>query len=594
MGIGIALAIAGLVVAQGGFYNLPTSLFGIIVCIIAGATSLQRKHRNGSVSWVPLLFFLLACAYLVSAASNGLTLTTLSETGTWFGVAGMALLAGSQSFDQRERTIALLAWIGVASAVLGALVFLGVVPFPGGMKDNRLQFFFQYANAAGIWFAAIAALCILSLNHKLRSLAPLPLVALLLTQSGGAILVSLLAFAIGAICWCRKRQYARLMLAVSQVVLAMAVFACLCLVQGPLGLLILVVAVGLSLAFVPIEKRFASYRHQKAVALSVFGIAFAVAAATLAFFPDRIYAASTSFIERMYHIADGIAMWAGNPLLGVGPDNWQYLYPYSQTAQYHTSVVHSSYVQVALDSGFIGLALLLSAMAIGVKGLVGSGKSSSNISAVVAALMIAVHSLIDFDLQFGAIAFFLAFLLSTPRGSALPLKNLWLGLACLTLGTSVCLVGVLAETSKAGLSLANAMNNYQKAQELFEGNSFARDDVFSQTEYLVASYGLEDYERVEAFLNRFGVSSDQQAIYIAASLYESGKSERADEILIVQMETQPHNDEFFRNVRTMVDTYGLNDAFKDRYNAAVSNANGLAAAGSKWLPTQEILDTYIY
>ena len=590
----VVTLIALLGVLQGGFGNLVTCLCGVIVCIVGGIGALRSKRRNDRILLLPLLFFALACCYMASAIANGLTLTTLSETGVWFGVAGMALLAGGQTLDQRTRTISLIAWAGLASSVLGTFVFLGILPFPGGMNDGRLQFFFQYANTAGIWFAAASALCFLSSSERLRSFASLPLAALLLTQSGGAILVFLIGFAVAAVCWCRANRYTRLTLSVCQALLALIIFAGLNLEHGLLGLALVAAAIGFSFAIPQLEKLLTGIRRQRPAAASVLAIAVIAAVATLALFPDRVHAAAASLIERLYHIADGIAMYASSPLLGVGPDNWQYLYPYIQTAQYHTTVVHSSYVQVALDSGAVGFVLLACAIAIGVKHLLRPGRTNSDVAASAAALLVAAHALIDFDLQFGAIAFFLAFLLSAPQGPSVPSKSLWLGLACLVLGAPACSAGALAEASKIGLSLANATGDYREAQGMFEQNPFAQSDVAAQTEYLAASYSLGDSSQIEAFLERFGVSSDRQAMYVAASLYESGETQRAGEVLIEQLEVQPYNDEFFRSVKTMIEIYGLDDALKDRYNAAVANASGLAASSSNWLPEQEVLDTYAY
>lgn len=580
-------------VIQGGFSNFVTCLFGVVVCAVAGLGALRRKRRKDRVLLVPVLFFGVACCCLLGALANGLTLTTLSETGAWFGVAGMAALAGSQAPEQRERTVTLLSWTGIASAVLGMFVFFGILPFPGGMNDGRLQFFFQYANAAGIWFAAIAALCLLSSNGWLRAFATMPLLALLLTQSGGAILVSLAACFVGAVRWCRTRQFARLMLSTCQAIAALAMFVCAQLMQGAIGLVLLAAAIGFCFAFRLADKRFPDFRHQKPAALVSIGITALASAVTLAFFPNRVWTAVASLIERLYHIADGVALWTGSPLLGIGPDNWQYLYPYSQTAQYHTTVVHSSYVQAALDSGLVGLAALICAIAIGVIALLRADRRGSGTAAAAAAVLIAVHSLIDFDLQFGAIAFFLAFLLSTSQGPTLPAKNLWAGLALAVLGTSACFVGTLAEVSKTGFSLANATGDYSQVLELFDGSPLAKGDVSAQTQYVVALYGAGDRERIGTFLEEQGASTDEQAIYLAAALYESGEDEKAGELLIEQMELQPYNDEFYRNVKSLIDMYGLSENLKIRYNAAVANANRLVAESSKPLSTQETLDTYI-
>lgn len=593
-GFFLVASICLLLFAQGGFYNLATSLFGIAICLAGGVLSFRHSLRGRPALLTSLPFLLLACAYLASACMSGPTLTVLSETGVWFGVAGIALLAGIQTESSRNVTVSWLSWTGIATSIFGVLIYTELVLFPGGMNDGRLQFTFQYANAAGIWFAAVAALCALSPSGRLRSLAPLPIAALLLTQSGGAILVSALALVVGVLCWCKTRQYDRLFAVMCQVVAALLLFCFLYFLRGATGALLFAASGAALFALGPIERRIEGNRHTKSLSLVLLGIAATAAAALLLLFPERLGAAAAGFVERLYHIADGIALWTDSPLLGVGPDNWQFLYPYAQTAQYHTTVVHGSYVQIALDSGMIGLGLLVAAIAIGTRNLLGSGRSDSDVAAAVAVLLVAVHSLIDFDLQFGAIAFLAAFLLSTPRGPRVPVKGIWLGLACLIVGVSSCFVGVLADASKASLSLANATGDYGKTQELFEGNALAQKDVFAQTEYLAALYAMEDYDAIEGYCGAHGVASDEQAVYASVSLYELGDARRAGEVLIEQMEAQPYNDEFYKNAKTIIDAYGLEADLKDRYNAAVANANGLAASSSRWLPAQEILNTYVH
>lgn len=174
----IAVAIALLVLLQGGYFSLATCAAGVVVSLVAGIAALRKARRRQPIPIAPLLLAGLALSYFASTLTHGATLTTLAETGAWAATAGMAFLVAAQDVQQRAKTLRLTTWFGVVTSVAGVLVCARLLPVYGGMVEDRLQLTFQYANAAAIWYGACLFLCLLSPDAWLRAVACLPALAL--------------------------------------------------------------------------------------------------------------------------------------------------------------------------------------------------------------------------------------------------------------------------------------------------------------------------------------------------------------------------------------------------------------------------------
>ncbi len=604
----IVVAIALLVLLQGGYFSLPTCAVGVVVSIVAGVSALRKAHRNKPVSSIPFLFVGLALSYLTSAIVHGVTLTTLAETGAWAAAAGMALLSATQDAQQRAKTLRLITWFGVITSVAGVLVCAHLLPIYGGMVEDRLQLTFQYANAAAIWYGACVFLCLLSPDTWLRAVTCLPALALLLTQSGGALLVFIVvALALG-FGWARAKEWGTLLMSLAHGADAVVLFA-LALVLGK------VAQAATALVLVPafVSCRFL-HRHEQdiqnrrdaaricwqlVVGLVVFVL---VACAVL---HGRVGDAFATLVERFYHMRDGVVLWLANPLLGVGPDCWQYYYQDIQSAQYYTTVVHSSYVQALVDAGPLGLGFLLAACVAGTKALTVNPTADDGWgqAELVASASVLGHSLIDFDLQFGSIALLVAFLLCGPAGESLALrespqrsgfaKGLSAGLASLLVCVPLCVVGFLCDASSTAFDTASSTRDFEAFERMYLGSTVAQADPAATSEYLAVLYAQGRYSQVVTEYARLATPSDGDAIYDILSNYALGDSLAAGEVLVQKLERQPYNREFLRSAKTIIDTYGLDSSLVVRYNTAVHRANALALGASKLLPEQECLDVAI-
>ena len=102
---------------------------------------------------------------------------------------------------------------------------------------------------------------------------------------------------------------------------------------------------------------------------------------------------SRSLQERLLYYKDAIPLILRHPF-GLGYMGYSYIQPQIQTGIYQAAYVHNDFLQFALDIGIIPLVVLIIAL---IKNLFSKNKE---LSFRLILLTIALHMLIDFDLQF--------------------------------------------------------------------------------------------------------------------------------------------------------------------------------------------------
>lgn len=415
------LASTSALLAYGAFLGVWGALWIVAVRPrVAGAFASFPVARL-----VPTLAFLLVGAlYAVSAIVHGLPADSLVQCAPWaLGALAAAVCAGLDG-RQARALVAGVAWLGVASSLAGALMFAGIPPVGGAVNAGRLQFLFQYANAAGAWFACTALLCLRADDPRLRRCATAPLAALLLTQSMGAILAcAVVASACVAVRVVRSgageraASYAEATSFLVQGVLAAIVFLLFALpadhmVGEGLGIASLAVATASFYRFWPAMDHRLRRGWIGGTALALSACVLAVGALLVALLlHDRLVQATATFAERALQAGDAWRVLAASPLLGIGPDQWQFTYPAIQSAEYESTLVHNSYLQLGLNAGVLAPAALISAGA----WAVAAGSPEWRSTAFPALAILALHALIDFDLEFSFFVVLAAVLMGTAR-----------------------------------------------------------------------------------------------------------------------------------------------------------------------------------
>lgn len=427
--------LCGLMVYQGGFFPKTAvwalAASGVVVCVGAvlwllrggwqagGNDDSSGRTLEGLRAYLPslisaLAFTAIALLMALSAGLHGLPASRgFIEASPWL----LAALASALCTTLDERGSAWLlraiAWLGVGSAVLGVGMFVGVPSIGGAMTAGRLQFLFQYANAAGAWFGCASLLCYQQDDVRLSRCASAPVTALLLTQSMGSLLLFALAAAVCMVsrieCARRSGGQAKLQRELAEacgLIIQGAIAGLAFVVLGPMGEMawgMLAFATG-SIAFYanwPRIRCFILKRQHAGVAFVAAILTCLAGVAVLAVaMQQRIVQAHATFGERLAQMQDAWMLLADNPALGIGPNQWLHVYTGVQSADYQSAVVHSSYLQVGLDAGVLAAALLLVLLA------------GASVVAIVdqrrcvwpLLVLLAAHAAVDFDFHY---AFFL-------------------------------------------------------------------------------------------------------------------------------------------------------------------------------------------
>lgn len=544
-GEGASLGLAGIVLLaqvvllaclQGGFFGAPVCLCGIVSWVSVAGLGLSGRARKGFGA-VPALFCVLALCYALSLFVNGFNLTGASETATWFAIAGASALAFQLAPHQRMTLFSGLAGFGAVYALAGIVAFV-VFPDGGWVHNDRLDMSFEYANALAAFLAICFWLGVCSPFRWVRVASVLPLIALALTQSGGAA-VALCASAIVFAAWrcARQRRILPQVAASVRAVLGAVLSAGLVALAGVLAAVLL---------------------------------------------PGRVDAALQSFAERMIQMHDGLGLLLGRPLLGIGPDAWQFVYPYIQTAQYRVSVVHFSVLQIALDAGLLGLAALVAVVVLGVRSqLTSNGRRSDVTAALFALVFLCIHSSLDFDLQFGAIALVFALLITDPEGAVPAWCRRGFMSATSVAGALLCLLGILAGVPSNTMAAAIRAGNPDEAAVYFESNGIVQSDIPLQTRYLQATAQLGDEAAVEAWTDAHGAPTDEQALIVYQVYYASGQTEQAAQILLDALESQPYNLMFYQAAQKVVTQQPLPTAQQQRFEQDVAAFNERATQATQ-------------
>lgn len=401
-------------------------------------------------------------AGLASALANGVSLESLASLSTLLVPASVCALASLLDDDEHASVITGMTWLGVASGIAGILLFAGIWDFDGatGEGDGRLEFFFAYGATTGAFFLAMSVLALGAPDGKLRWLAFPSIASLLLTLSGGAVIVALAAYLALAIVWVWRREWDRLIALAVTGVLAV----CVLLVShfagnfwaAPSSAVGLLICAGMwfldERAILPAKAHNLPSPAAKGAGTSAKGAtptagadspsarrplavrialtaAFVIAAAALvalglAVFGSRVGTDIANITERLEMMRDAAALWMQSPLLGIGPDQFQYHYHYVQTTPYFSERVHCFYLQLACDAGIVGLlaflagvAWLLARLARKLRACAVTGDVDAfdgRLALLVCAAVLLAHAAIDWDFSFGLMEALLMLAISSP------------------------------------------------------------------------------------------------------------------------------------------------------------------------------------
>lgn len=527
----IGLILIFLLMFQGGFYSSAYLLVGI-----TGTFFMMISKRRIVVSSEIKGLIILVIAYFLSAINHGISYSVLNQSSLLLICLVIACLIQMMNVEENSRLIRHIEVMGIISSVIGILIFVGVLSFPGGMNAGRLQFTFQYANVAGTWFAVCFILARDSKNKSIRALSFMNLIALFMTKSIGAIIV---LFFFQTIWMFRKVKEKRTKPAWGIFI----GYCCVCLIAT------LVVATRLE---------------------------------------QGIY----TFVERLIQIYDGLRVMVSNLLLGIGAGNWQYVYPFHQSAQYKAGVIHSSYVQMGVSAGIVLMVIMLTLLiCVAIRFIRKYNRVTE------AALFILFHSMLDYCLSFACIDVLLIILLETDseRGNLFQIKDKYIfqksekyNMKRITnllknfsrkIRITFCLlmVAVLCFGYYGTMQIRNmekfiAANDNDKAIEIYNNNHAFMENGYKEKElYTEALFKKGEYKQVVNVLKQENKESYRMCLYKIMS--EQNVGEITIDELINIVNVQPFNIELIEQITNIVENRKFSDSDVDKYNNNLSSIN---------------------
>lgn len=181
---------------------------------------------------------------------------------------------------------------------------------------------------------------------------------------------------------------------------------------------------------------------------------------------------------RIIFVLDGLRIIKDYPIVGAGGGAWRNLYRQYQSIPYDTTEVHNFYVQYGTEVGIAGLAVLIGLLALLVLSIIKSIKTHSQYLFVYfAAMLLFIHSLIDFNLSLAAVWYILWMLIGiinsdgfAPPVEKFPQKKA--GILVLILSIMVCLASSSIyygiRLGSQGALVYNKNKDMDRAIELYE------------------------------------------------------------------------------------------------------------------------------
>lgn len=557
MHIFLLYVILGSILVQGGYF--PTVIL-IVTILLSGATIVIKKRV---LAVYEIIAFITVLSYFISSLANGYNSVSLAQASLSSACAVFLYLYNCLSEQRKSQLIdGLIIGSGVFAG-LAILAFCDVINITGAVTSQRLQFTFQYANATGAWFAAIVLLAQDRENLRAKSFLIPCLVALLLTRSVGALGVYVIV-QMARLWLLRKDQQLWQGVLVTHVLSAIFAIAFFPL-RGWLAVL------GIMLLYL------AGFYLQQLLSIAYcirfhwvcLGSSGLVAVGVLR--SSRVASSFLTFIERIIQIVDGGKLIASNPLFGVGVGNWAYIYSYHQSAQYTSTVVHSSIIQIGVDAGLptIVLVVLFVILAFRQKG--------RPLASTLAATLLLAHSLMDFTLQFFPICALLISLLfdasnyipTKKRRLTAPLITMVMLCICV-LTTALLYIELqskqLARNAQIG-SWDTILEKYERQKFLYGKNQDA------ESYYIYALYYTNNFEGVIEAAQFHKMSDTAGLLLRAQSLQQLGDRDAACELLLSELEQQMYRVVLYKQVSQCLLDWDAAPHYLEEYNRIVDLAN---------------------
>jgi hypothetical protein len=113
---------------------------------------------------------------------------------------------------------------------------------------------------------------------------------------------------------------------------------------------------------------------------------------------------TSTFTERLAFLSDGLNLFTDASIIGQGARTWALTYQTVRSYDYQSLEVHNGYLDILLETGIIGFSVILLLIGLTMRQ---AYKSTGTLLTLLPVGLILAHSIIDFNLSFGFVWFFL-------------------------------------------------------------------------------------------------------------------------------------------------------------------------------------------
>ena len=309
-------------------------------------------------------------------------------------------------------------------------------------------------------------------------------------------------------------------------------------------------------------------------------------------------------LERMYFVDDALKMIKQRPLLGWGGGGWEEAYRSFQEYLYNSTQVHSYYVQVAVETGILGILTLL--------GIIGcffmlifnlyrdNKENDSKLQAIFTfaamALFIAGHAMMDFNLSLSSLTMLLWTLfgllvgmwrLSPKQVKAVGEKTTLnissaRGYLCIAgiiavilfaADSSLILSGKYSQSAAESLSQKDVVNGLPYLEQAAKRNPF--NPNYNLTLAQIYSGSGQKDKGLNEVKKALGLSKYNPSIYIESSkiYYGLEDTETAVKLAEKAVELAPYKIDGYDNLVNLYFTVGYNGLIKQKKDVATDFFN---------------------
>lgn len=589
MGIYLAVVLVLTILLQGGFFPMVYLLFGLIsaIMVIVSCKQLPRWKET-------LLFGGICLLYILSAIINGFSLDLLTKAIRPLSYFMLWLIIMNLKHSEYDRLIKATSVISIIFALLAILFFISPYQPKGFVSANRLQFTFQYANAAGIYFASVA-LAVRGLDerrdYRIKRLIPVLEVAMLLTRSLGSII----AYGLGLLLAARLQDKTNVMISIYEGYIrllfsglfAMGIFICVVVFKLPAMAVLILAILCLFCQYVHRVIRY-SFKHGGVYLLPT---AFAAGLALLPF-SKRLQQGEQTFYERLVQASDAIRALCTSMLTGIGPGNWDHLKGYWQTAQYTAGYVHSSYLQAGVDAGLPVLLIIGALLAFHIKKM-----KDQKPYLAAASFAILLHSTLDISMLFMPVVITL-FLLGYDTEKTVKSFQIRrrVGIICFAAAGALligfCLRGQIV-LQRADI-LANKGNYHEAAALLEKHESYLMDSYTGK--YNLACYTYKDgkKEQALAIIEDTPFRTPRLLQLKAMILEDLGEYRMAVDAIFEAIGMAPHEISLYEHAQSLIQELPIDEqrVYKQLYDTYAYEANRNSSTLAAKLKNQKVIEVY--